>query len=193
MHRAHSPRRRGFTLTEVMVASAIGAMIGLGAMSLTIYGGRSGRAIRSQQSLAQQAQIAVEGLHRVVRPATLPLRILNDAQETAAWGPRVELAWGDEPLGLRTLTLEQDGDPGDPWTSRLVYDPDTTQAGDEQVLARGVSSLEPAGPFSYQGQTLLVRLRLGDRLDPEQAAVDNAHTGPGRQGMDLRLNIAPRN
>ncbi|MEN6625454.1 MAG: type II secretion system protein [Candidatus Sumerlaeia bacterium] len=193
--RTHAARR-GFTLTELIVASAISALAGIGIMSLVVYSSRIGRSVGIQQRSVVEAQSALEGINRAVRPATMPLRVRDDDGNTAAAGNWLELAWQGETLGTRTIRLVSDDDNlQTPWDNRLVYDPNTSQAGDEVVLARWVTPIPGQALFTYQGDasSLVVRLRAGDSLDESVKAVNNAKSGPGLQGTEITATVAPRN
>ncbi len=190
--------RRGFTLTEMIVVSAIGAMVGIGLMSLTIYGGRGGKAIRSQQRALREAQSAIEGINRAIRPAVVPLRLLDGDGNPAAVGNTVEFGWLDEPLGRRLLRLESvDADLATPWDNTLIYDPDTTRDGDAVTLAGWIAPADAAGAFAQNtGGSLAVRLRIGDPpapATPAARAADTAVSGQGLQGIDITLTVTPRN
>lgn len=183
-------------MTELIIASAISALAGIGLMSLSVTSSRIGRSIAIQQRSVQEAQSAVEGINRAVRPSTVPMRVLDDDGNTAVSGNTVELAAPGEALGTRTIRLVSgDADVQTPWDNRLVYDPDTTYGGNEIVLARWVTPIPGQALFTYQGETssLAVRLRVGDSLDEGMKAVNNAKSGPGLQGTEVTITVAPRN
>lgn len=189
-------RQRAFTLTELMIASAIGLMAGVGLMSLTVFSARMARSITVQQRAVQFARSATEGINAAVRPSSTPLRVLDDSNNAAISGNTVELAWPGEDLGRRTIRLVSDDDDlQTPWDNRLVYDPDTTVAGDEIVLAQWVTPKPNTNLFTYQGLAsgLIVQLRIGDSLAAGMTALNDAHSGPGLQGADVNITVSPRN
>ncbi|MCE5231157.1 hypothetical protein LLG95_16395 [bacterium] len=195
MTRTH-PRRRGYTLTELMFASTIGVLASVGLMSLTIYSSRVGRSIAIQQQAIRNGRAAIEGINQAVRPSNVPLRVRDGGGNAAASGNLVELAWPGEDLGKRTIRLvSDDGNLQTPWDNRLVYDPDTAQAGDEVVLARWVTPIPNQSIFTYNGanSSLAVRMRIGDSLDPAMTTVNDSRSGSGMQGVEIDVTVAPRN
>ncbi|MCL5271533.1 MAG: prepilin-type N-terminal cleavage/methylation domain-containing protein [bacterium] len=191
-------RRRGLTLTEMMIASAVSAMVAIGLASLTTTATRMARAIYYQQLALREGKAAMEFINQEIRQATTPLRVLDAAGNTAVQGNAVVFSRAGESAGKREIQLvSTDGDLMTPWDNSLVLDPDTGAAGDEIALARWLTPLDAAGAFSYQGATtaLEVRLRAGD---PETDNADliarsNAHSGPGIQGLEVNIAVAPRN
>lgn len=190
------PRQRAFTLTELMIASAIGLIVSVGVMSMTIFSARMARSITIQQRSIQFARSATEGINAAVRQSSVPLRVFDDHNNAAVSGNLVELAWPGEPLGQRTIRLvSDDADLQTPWDNRLIYDPNTAIDGDEIVLANWVTPKPGQSIFTYQGQAsgLIVQLRIGDSLAAGMTAINDAHSGPGLQGADVNIAVAPRN
>lgn len=189
-------RPSAFTLTELMIASAIGLTVAVGTMSLTIFSSKMARSITIQQRSAQFARSATEGINAAVRQSSVPLRVLDDQNNPAIGGNTVELAWPGEMLGQRTIRLvSDDTDLQTPWDNRLVYDPDTTVADNDIVLANWVTPKPNQSLFTYQGQAsgLIVQLRIGDSLAANMTAINDARSGPGLQGADVNIAVAPRN
>jgi prepilin-type N-terminal cleavage/methylation domain-containing protein len=187
--------RRGFTLVEIMVSSAISLAVAIGLTTLAITAGRLGRAVFYQQISLKNAQGAIEGINREIRLATTPLRVVDNAGAAAAQGNRVLLSRLGEPPGHRAIELvSADGDLKTPWDNTLVYDPNTDVGGDELVIAHWVTPIEEAGGFRYGGATtpLTVWMRAGDPVG-EGAPVADTRSGPGMQGAEINITVAPRN
>jgi hypothetical protein len=153
------------------------------------------KSIFFQQACLKEAQSAIEGLNREIRLATTDMRVVDESGAPAPQGNCVLFSRRDEPKYQRSIQLvSTDRDMLTPWDNTLVYDPDRATAGDEVVLARWVTPLAAAGAFSYHDAStpLVVWMRAGDPVGGDLVAA-NAVSGPGIQGMEINITVAPRN
>lgn len=188
--------RRGMTTLEALIAGSVGSVVALSALSLTIVAGRMQQSVSTQQSVLREAKVALERINREVRLAASPLRVRGEQGEGAARGNRVEFNRPGEERWRRAFELlPGDGDFATPWDNQLVFDPDTTTADDEEIVATGLAPLDPGGAFGYAGFTtpLEVSLRVGDPPGGAVAEESNRRTGPGRQSVEIKFSVAPRN
>ena len=189
-------RRKGMTLVEIVIAGAISSMVAVGLMSLSVTAGRLGRSINYQQKSLWEAKAAIEGLNREIRMATTPLRVVDDDGNAAQWGNRVEFQRLNEASGRRSIELvSDDNDLMTPWDNRLIFDPNTNSNGDEIELAQWLTPLDVRGAFFYRGVVapLQIQMRCGDSLGVDDDSINDSHSGPGTQGMEISIFTAPRN
>ncbi len=205
-----SGRRRGMTLVEVVFASAIGLTVSVGLVSLIVLGSRLHRSISYQEvSLGQTAPV-IEKLNREIRMATtssVPPRVLDASGKPAQRGNRVEFARKGEAACTRAIELTSgDGSFATTEDNELVFDPDTSNGGDEVVWARWVSPLEQdsegtmldienARAFSYNGPTtpVVIWMRVGDPVNIDDPDSNDPMSGPGLQGVEINITVGPRN
>lgn len=186
---------RGFSFVELMVAVAIGAGVSVGLGAMLIISGRMQKSVMFQQMALTQAMKGIEGLNREIRMATSPLLVTNSGGDAVIQGNRVVFRRTNEPDGRRAIALiSTDNDPMTPSDNRLVLDPNTAQSGDEVTLARNLAPLDAQGAFIYEGaaKALQVRLRIGDPPSVS-APKSDGFTGPGKQGVEIIIDVAPRN
>ncbi|MBN1865989.1 prepilin-type N-terminal cleavage/methylation domain-containing protein [Candidatus Sumerlaeota bacterium] len=178
-------RGRGFTLTEMMVAVAVSALVISGVLSVGLFVRKVYKATASQQLALYNAKKAIEVLNREIRRAQAPLLNLN------GWGNRVEFRRFGEST-VRSLELvSSDDDVTTPWDNSLVYDPNTATSGDEVTIAENIAASTAQGAFNYASgnRPLVVRMRAGDPVDDEARQL----TGPGVQGVEINITVGPRN
>jgi hypothetical protein len=187
--------RLGFTLVEVIIAGGISAATAIALAALTITVSRMEKALFYQQLFLKRGQSAIEGLNREIRLSTTPLRVVDESGNPVLRGNCVLFSRLGEAAYRRSIRLiSTDENLMTPWDNSLVYDPDTTVAHNEVVIARWVSPINGTGVFSYGGAMtpLAVRMRAGDPVGVNPRA-SNAHTGPGVQGVEINITVAPRN
>jgi hypothetical protein len=198
------------TLVEVLFASAIGVTVSVGLISLIVLGSRLHKSISYQEvSLGQTAPL-VEKLNREIRMAAtrpVPPRVIDASGKPALKGNRVEFSQKGEAPGTRAIELVSgDGSFATIEDNQLVYDPDTSVAGDEEIWGRWVSPLEQnaagdmldiedARAFSYNGPTtpVVIWMRVGDPVDISNPDSNDSHSGPGLQGVEINITVGPRN
>ena len=114
--RSQNAKTRGMTLTEVMVASAIGSIILAATATLWMFGARSFVALGNYYDLDSKSRFALDRMTRDIRQATRVLafqntgnnRWLSLTNELAAVGMRY--TWD---AGNQTLTCEKTGQPAE--------------------------------------------------------------------------------
>lgn len=190
-------RQGAFTFIELIVAALISSLVALAIMSLFLMSLKMDRSIFSQQRSLHDAKSAIETLNREIRLAQAPLTVLDAAGNAADDGNRVEFGRTGEAPDARAIELvSDDGDLTTPWDNRLIYDPDTTAAGDEQLICDMVSPTNATlTAFNYQNATtpLQVTLRTGDPVRAADTSASDAYTGRGMQGVEINITVAPRN
>ncbi len=209
-------RRHGFTMVEVAIAGLISTTLGMGMITLTVMSQRIIKSDFSQQMAIRNAKAAIDGLNGINRQFSMAVssganapRVYNSAGAVVAntWANRVEFSRPGDAAGKRRRYLLSPGPDGNmwtPWDNFLQYDPDTTVAGNEVIVATGLSPVNSGGAFRFTDATtpLTVQMRVGDPVtrpgDPKtitQAELDNsnAHTGKGLQGVEINITVAARN
>lgn len=180
----------GFSLIEVIFASAIMVMT----MSLTtaamMYTLRSNKA---QRTTLQQVN-EIQSLQRTIRQFASSANnfITNNGNILNIIQPDKSEA---------TLTFLENGT--GTADNTLMWDPDTSVDGNEQIIARGVQRLTDANgntvPFFTQpngSRSLRVRFAMGDVARSSTSSAykhENAHTGIGYQGFQFDSLFAARN
>jgi len=202
--------RRGMTLVEVLFASSIGLTVSIGLVSLIVLGSRLHRSISYQEVALNQTAPLIEKINRELRMATtqgVPPRVIDASGVPALKGNRVEFSRRGEPAGKRSIELVSgDGVFSTSNDNELVFDPDTSVAGDEEIWGHWVSpleqdkdgnmlSVENAHAFSYNGPTtpVTVWMRVGDPVVLEDPDVNDRFSGPGVQGVEINITVGPRN
>jgi prepilin-type N-terminal cleavage/methylation domain-containing protein len=188
--------RRGYTIVEVLIATAISALVAIAAVYLTTMARRMEKSVASQQRALADAQKIVENLNTQIRMAATPLSVVDAAGNPATQGNRVVFARDGESAGKRAFELKSvDSDMTTPGDNTLIYDPDTSKAGDEIKLGRMISATDSAGAFRYvdSRSPLQTFLRAGDPSAGSGQADANARTGANWQGVEINVSVAPRN
>ena len=187
--------RRGVTLTEFLIAGGLFVIIAAGLVSLSIMVGRMQKGIYSQQIALKNAKKTIETINREIRLAKVPLRVVDANGNPVQAGNRVEFSrWGE--TTVRSIELiSHDDDLATPWDNTLIYDPDTSVSGDEVEVTKGISAIQQGAAFRYTGATtpLIVKMRTGDSVRVENTQASDAYTGPGMQGFEINITVAPRN
>lgn len=206
-------KRRGMTIFEILIAGSLVALVGTAVVSALITTRRMYQSITTQQRSLKSGKELIEHVNRHFRYAQTPVIIIDEDDNFADTGIRVEFqeldedALNEDPprrVLLRRayeLVSDDDDDFQTPWDNRLVYDPDRNTDGDEVTIARDVSVVPDVLPFTYtDGQSpLVVRLRVGDPVideanpNEELEREANFRTGPGLQGFEVNITVAPRN
>lgn len=203
--RFRSSPRRGFTLTEVMVASALSLLVATGVVSLTITFTRMTKGSMTEQSTLRNAQATVEFINREIHLANGSVRVLDNAgSAVSGLGNTVTFARANEPANSRAFYLvSDDTDITTPQDNRLVFDPNTAVNGDQVTIATGLSPLpgnpvlNPPVAFRCTATTcpLIVQMRIGDPVSATQKVQSgsDAFTGMNAQGVEINIAVAPRN
>lgn len=202
------PDRRGVTLVEVLIATGLSVLVSMALGGLLFMVMRIDKAVFAQQNALHQAKKAMEALNLEIRLATTPL-IVRDADGNPAAdsdgdgdveGNRVEFSRLNEATVRSFELISADASMASPWDNTFVYDPDVDSEGDEIVVARGIAPVNDTGAFEYAGglTPLIALMRTGDWIpegDESQSMeyAAQAATGPGLQGVEINITIAPRN
>jgi prepilin-type N-terminal cleavage/methylation domain-containing protein len=178
-------RRRGFTLVETLIALSIGTLAMAVLASQVIFASKVARANLFQLNAGQRSRVIYEHIAGEVRrahgiavsPDGLTLTV------TRVDGSTCSYSYQDE-----------DGVPATIQDNRLIYDPDTTTDGDEQILSPGLNPGAGGRIFRHTDSTtpLTLTFRIGDP-DADPSNPSNVMTGPGAQGIDVITAVAPRN
>lgn len=195
-----SRRRLGVTLVEVLIASALSLIVSAALGGLLYMTMRIDKSVFSQQISLHQAKKAIEALNLEIRLATTPLIVRDADGNIATDGNRVEFSRSGDPTTRSFELISNDASMATPWDNTFVYDPDVDTDGDEIVVARGIAPVNPEGAFNYSGARipLVALMRTGDWIPDGDDSLDmenqaHAQTGPGLQGVEINISIAPRN
>ncbi len=195
-----SQRRRGVTLLELMITSGLSVLVSAALGSLIFMVMRIDKAVFAQQNALHQAKKAIEALNLEIRLSTTPLIVLDADGNNALEGNRVQFSRLNETTTRSFELISTDDSIATPWDNRFVYDPDVATDDDEIIVARGIAPVNAGGAFSYAGgsQPLNALMRTGDWIPDDDDSEDmenqaHAATGPGLQGVEINISIAPRN
>ena len=187
-----APRRRaGFTLAEVLIASAAGSIIVAAVLSLYLFLSNAGRALRSQVEFNNQT--------RVLQTAFVDLVEANFCLLVDADNRGVRL-YSDE----SALEAAASGDGEDPaeWIgyeegptvreSRIVHRRNGKGNDPARTLCEWVGPADSGIPMFrlVTGVSVALCAHVGD---PAVGSSERDTTGPGRQGMDVVVIGACRN
>jgi hypothetical protein len=188
-------RRRGMTLVEAMIACFLSAAVAASLSGLTVLGLQIQKSILSQQVSLARAKRALERLNQEIRVAVAPLRVVDSEGNPVPQGNRVEFRHPGDARNRAFELVSGDNDFATPWDNQLIYDPNTTQAGDEEVVTNWISPAAAAGAFAYQSALtpLVIRMRTGEPVGTANQAELKARTGAGLQGVEINITVAPRN
>ena len=189
--RAATRRRAGFTLAEVLIASAAGSIIVAAVLSLYLFLSNAGRALRSQVEFNNQA--------RVLQAAFVDLVEANFCLLVDADNRGVRL-YSDE----SALEAAASGDEEDPaeWIgyeagptvreSRIVHRRNGKGNDPARTLCEWVGPADSGIPMFrlVTGVSVALSAHVGD---PAIGSSERDTTGPGRQGMDVVVIGACRN
>ena len=186
---ARNPRR-GMTLVEVSIAVGIGSMVAIGLMSLSIMSAKADKSIFYEQFFAKQNKTAIESLNQEIRLANTYLTV-----SSADGGTKNKISFTQEDGSACVYELYPgaDGNIATPWDNvlRLSKNSGTTW----KTVAKWAAPADGYGGFgaflsSNTTTTLTIKMRIGD---PPSGAVDyRAHSGNGRQGVNLNITVSPR-
>lgn len=192
--------RSGVTFVEVLVASGLSVLVSAALGGLIYMSLRIDKSVFAQQNSLHQAKKIIESLNLEIRLATTPL-VVRDADGNASTdGNYVEFSRLNEATVRSFELITTDESIATPWDNRFVYDPDIDTANDEVIIARGVAPVNDTGAFTYSGARapLVALMRTGDWIPDDESSfameyAAHAQTGPGLQGVEINITIAPRN
>ena len=173
--------KEGFSITELVFAAAIMAIVmtlALGTYSSTMLQGREGtfhvRLIDDARSAEQKLVKYIQRGRAISASASQLLIMMPDNTQA------------------RIRFLDQDGDINTLEDNYLEYDPDTSVAGDEELVCDYVSAIPAETMFQLvptSPRTALISFHVGE----VPAAGDNLLVGSGYQGVEVRMSSTPRN
>ena len=187
-----APRRRaGFTLAEVLIASAAGSIIVAAVLSLYLFLSNAGRALRSQVEFNNQARVLqaafvdlveanfcllVDADNRGVRlysdESALEAAARGDEEDTAEW-----IGYEEGPTVRESrIVHRRNGKGNDPARTLCAW---VGPAADGEPMFRLVT-----------GSSVALCAHIGD---PPVTSTERDATGPGRQGMNVVVIGACRN
>jgi hypothetical protein len=178
------PPRRGVTLLEVLVAASLGVIVSLGIVLLSFFLARLNKSTFSQLKYSYRTRQTIERMAKVIR--------YSKRIEVKDEGMR--LVCTDE-NDVENVIYYQDGD-GQPYTladNVLLYKEGANDPTAE-VIGRWLTPLPNEPVFAYRDRTSAVeiRFRVGDPT-ANPAGRFQQETGPGLQGIDVRVAFGPRN
>ena len=183
--------RSGFTLTEVMIASAAGMTIVVAVLSLYLFLSGEGRALRHQVAFSNKARVLqtafedlVEGNYCLLVDAdNRGVRLYSDesALEAAASGDEEDTA---EWIGYEEGPTVRE--------SRIVHRRNGKGNDPARTLCEWVGPADSGIPMFrlVTGVSVALAAHVGD---PAIGSSERDTTGPGRQGMDVVVIGACRN
>jgi len=174
-------------------------MVLLSLMGLMISVLRSQKGTLSQQISLYRAKQAIERINMQIRLSVQgTIRVINAAGNPAQQGNRVEFTRSGEtiPAAIQ-LTAGADGDFNTAWDNRLMYYAKASDNSGAMEIARGISTPDANGAFTYRSATtpLTVRMRTGDIATTSTTVKDkqDAMSGRGMQGVEINITVGPRN
>jgi prepilin-type N-terminal cleavage/methylation domain-containing protein len=187
-----APRRRaGFTLAEVLIASAAGSIIVAAVLSLYLFLSNAGRALRSQVEFNNQTRVLQTAFVDLVE-ANFCLLVDADNRGVRLYSDESALeaaASGDEEDTAEWIGYE----PGPTVReSRIVYRRNGKGNDPARTLCEWVGPADSGIPMFrlVTGVSVALCAHVGD---PAIGSSERDTTGPGRQGMDVVVIGACRN
>jgi len=175
--------RGGFTLTEILIATAVSSVVVILALVTFSHATRQVRAGCSQVWFTAEGRLTAQKIVRYIE-----------------MGKAVGLA--SNGLNILTIDLETarisfddgDGDAGTVDSNVLIYDPNTATAGGEVEICSHVSAIDGVPMFSLipsSPSSAAIAFHLGDGSN--MLAQASLASGEGYQGVEVRVSGTPRN
>ena len=187
-----APRRRaGFTLAEVLIASAAGSIIVAAVLSLYLFLSNAGRALRSQVEFNNQARVLQAAFVDLVE-ANFCLLVDADNRGVRLYSDESALeaaASGDEEDAAEWIGYEEGPTVRE---SRIVHRRNGKGNDPARTLCEWVGPADSGIPMFrlVTGVSVALSAHVGD---PAIGSSERDTTGPGRQGMDVVVIGACRN
>ena len=187
-----APRRRaGFTLAEVLIASAAGSIIVAAVLSLYLFLSNAGRALRSQVEFNNQARVLQSAFVDLVE-ANFCLLVDADNRGVRLYSDESALeaaASGDEEDTAEWIGYEEGPTVRE---SRIVHRRNGKGNDPARTLCEWVGPADSGIPMFrlVTGVSVALSAHVGD---PAIGSAERDTTGPGRQGMDVVVIGACRN
>ena len=189
--RAATRRRAGFTLAEVLIASAAGSIIVAAVLSLYLFLSNAGRALRSQVEFNNQARVLQAAFVDLVE-ANFCLLVDADNRGVRLYSDESALeaaARGDEEDSAEWIGYEEGPTVRE---SRIVHRRNGKGNDPARTLCEWVGPADSGIPMFrlVTGVSVALSAHVGD---PAIGSSERDTTGPGRQGMDVVVIGACRN
>lgn len=189
--RAATRRRAGFTLAEVLIASAAGSIIVAAVLSLYLFLSNAGRALRSQVEFNNQARVLQSAFVDLVE-ANFCLLVDADNRGVRLYSDESALeaaASGDEEDTAEWIGYEEGPSIRE---SRIVHRRNGKGNDPARTLCEWVGPADSGIPMFrlVTGVSVALAAHVGD---PAIGSSERDTTGPGRQGMDVVVIGACRN
>ena len=189
--RAAARRRAGFTLAEVLIASAAGSIIVAAVLSLYLFLSNAGRALRSQVEFNNQARVLQAAFVDLVE-ANFCLLVDADNRGVRLYSDESALeaaARGDEEDTAEWIGYEEGPTVRE---SRIVHRRNGKGNDPARTLCEWVGPADSGIPMFrlVTGVSVALSAHVGD---PAIGSAERDTTGPGRQGMDVVVIGACRN
>ena len=189
--RAATRRRAGFTLAEVLIASAAGSIIVAAVLSLYLFLSNAGRALRSQVEFNNQARVLQAAFVDLVE-ANFCLLVDADNRGVRLYSDESALeaaASGDEEDTAEWIGYEEGPSIRE---SRIVHRRNGKGNDPARTLCEWVGPADSGIPMFrlVTGVSVALAAHVGD---PAIGSSERDTTGPGRQGMDVVVIGACRN
>ena len=189
--RAATRRRAGFTLAEVLIASAAGSIIVAAVLSLYLFLSNAGRALRSQVEFNNQARVLQAAFVDLVE-ANFCLLVDADNRGVRLYSDESALeaaASGDEEDTAEWIGYEEGPSIRE---SRIVHRRNGKGNDPARTLCEWVGPADSGIPMFrlVTGVSVALAAHVGD---PAIGSAERDTTGPGRQGMDVVVIGACRN
>ena len=189
--RTAARRRAGFTLAEVLIASAAGSIIVAAVLSLYLFLSNAGRALRSQVEFNNQARVLQAAFVDLVE-ANFCLLVDADNRGVRLYSDESALeaaASGDEEDTAEWIGYEEGPTVRE---SRIVHRRNGKGNDPARTLCKWVGPPDSGIPMFrlVTGVPVALAAHVGD---PAIGSSERDTTGPGRQGMDVVVIGACRN
>ncbi|MFC1452837.1 prepilin-type N-terminal cleavage/methylation domain-containing protein [Verrucomicrobiota bacterium] len=180
----HHPGRRGFTLVEVMIATALMTIALVAVFVVFAFASRLARAGLYQVQFTGEGRIAQQKI----------TRLIEEAKAIAVSSNGINLIAID--LGVSRIYFDDgDGNEATVDDNKIFHDPDLSTTSDtERVLCTFVSPMLGHPLFAMSttnAGAAAVRFHVGDGTNVQDAVF--SRTGIGYQGLEVRFSAAPRN
>lgn len=182
--------RSGFTLTEVMIASAAGMTIVVAVLSLYLFLSGEGRALRHQVAFSNKARVLQTSFEDLIE-ANYCLLVDADNLGVSVYPSEAALIGGSAAAdGIAEWIGYEEG--STIATSRIVHRPNGKGNDPARVLCDWVGPADSGEPILHivTGASVALTVHVGD---PPVGSSEPDTTGPGRQGMNVTVIGSCRN
>ena len=181
--------RSGFTLAEVLIASATGMTIVAAVLSLYLFLSGEGRALRHQVEFNNKARVLQTAFEDLVE-ANYCLLVDADNRGVSVYPNEAAMVGRSEADSFAEWIGYEEG--STVAASRIVHRPNGKGNNPVRVLCDWVSPADSGEPVFHivTGSSVALCAHIGD---PPVASGERDVTGPGRQGMNVVVIGSCRN